>query len=63
MQPLGIIVSLVQTSGGALIVKSVDSRGCTKGILIVPGGYKIYIRYGYYLFSFVNIFNILFIYS
>ena len=36
--------------GGALNVACMDPRGCTKGVLIVPRGYKIYIRYGYYLF-------------
>ena len=39
----------VFVSEGALIVKSMNSCGCTKWVLIVPRGYKIYIRYGYYL--------------
>ena len=37
-------------SEGALIVKSMDPCGCTKGVLIVLWGYKIDIRYMYYLF-------------
>ena len=38
--------------GGALIVKSMNSCGCTKGVLIVPRGYQIYIRYGCFHSSF-----------
>ena len=34
-------------SGGVLIVESMNPRGCMRGVLIVPRGYKIYLRCGY----------------
>ena len=36
--------------GGALNVARMDPCGCTNGLLIVPRGYTIYIRYMCYLF-------------
>jgi hypothetical protein len=40
-------VELLKTSGAALVVKNIDPHGFTKGVLLVPMGYKICIRYVY----------------
>ena len=45
------LLFLLKSSGGALIVKSMDPRGCTQGVSIVPRGCNVYIRYGYHLFQ------------
>ena len=41
-------VQFAKYFGGALIIKSMDPPGCTKGVSIVPRGYKTYIWYEYY---------------
>ena len=44
-------VKRLMRAWGALInVACIEPRGCTIGVLIVSRNYKIYIRYGYYLF-------------
>ena len=44
---LGCIWWNYTTKVGALNVAHMDPRGGTKGVLIMPMGYKIYIRYMY----------------
>lgn len=59
----GLDIDLLTTQGMRFVIKSMDPLGCTKGVLIVLRGYKIYVRYKYYFFKFVKILGILFIVS